>query len=85
MDFLGGGILKPEVKPLCIWMTITVVHLFILPSCFFAPDFTERYTSVNSTSVWDIESHHIKVVDITSRKLEIDFYSQLHQDQLSCR
>ena len=46
----------------------------ILPSCFLAPDFTERYTSVNCTSVRDIESPHIKVEDITSRKLEIDIY-----------
>jgi hypothetical protein len=45
--------------------------LNILHSCFVAPDFTERYTSVKPyqcTSVWDIESHHIKVVDITSKE-----------------
>jgi hypothetical protein len=41
--------------------------LNILPSCFVAPDFTERYTSVKCTSVWDIElitykgcKHHFK-------------------------
>ena len=32
---------------------------------------------------WDMESHHIKVEDITSRKLEIDIYLRFHKDQLA--